>query len=413
MTSSQNVISGNADRTDVVIYLRKDGTFTDRLRDTDWKNTVRGKYTVSGSTIKLVYNEKNRIEEYTLNAKGNLTQDSIEFVKFASGNLVPEGTYRFRISGSSRGSGQHYVGSSSGNTYYFDGKNKFTLVDKSGTANKARSTGGGSGKYTLEDGMLTLSFLNGQTRTHSFFAKKDPSTNKIVAAIDGRLFFSDSLVASTADTTNAAFTDSMQNTIIPTASRIYESLRTTYGGGTIDSIQTIYSEATSIGLQIRSFTDLLQNRSRHEIYQDKKLIAVEQLNGESGWQWMKGKVSVLEPERVEELIYTRYIGIPGLQNSRKEHFLSGSVEAASHGFNITFKVNDQQIIYIVDKKLQLLGDAYRIGQTEQANEYRNFKKTSGITFPFIEENYREDQKNVVTYSKIVINEPLKTDWEKP
>jgi hypothetical protein len=68
---------------------------------------------------------------------------------------------------------------------------------------------------------------------------------------------------------------------------------------------------------------------------------------------------------------------------------------------------------VIDSNLNLLGNAYKIGEIEQAGQFRNFKNVNGVRLPFTEETYRAGQSNLIRYTRYQVNAPMKTNWRKP
>ncbi|MGV3545508.1 MAG: hypothetical protein ACO1N4_00495 [Pedobacter sp.] len=93
-------------------------------------------------------------------------------------------------------------------------------------------------------------------------------------------------------------------------------------------------------------------------------------------------------------------------------FGKGKVEATKNGYAVSFEVDGNQFVYLLDSNYQLLGSAFEIGKTKQSSTYSNFKTVGGIKMPFT--TVTSDGKNKLTmrYESIKMNEALQTDWKE-
>ncbi|RYZ51348.1 MAG: hypothetical protein EOP49_11945 [Sphingobacteriales bacterium] len=426
IVTNAGMLSGTHGGREMVLFLRSDGTFTDNMRERDWKSNVKGKYVVTGSTLKLVYHEQKKVDEFRINSKGHLLRTGTVLLKMDKSDSVPAGIYSFKDAQPTGGpaTGQPYLGGNRRSTYYFDGSGQFR---DSGTDSR-----NAAGTYQLQNGELTLHFTSGGSEKHSFFARREAGTNKLAAVINGRFYFTGDLPgngqrdsSSTDEETKGtpsrdgenfpvpADESSNSQRILPLIQDVVDSLRARHGGSAIDNIKTIYTKASSEGFEILSYIDFGRSRVRFELYQDDNMVAVEQLEGNKGWRWMQGKITSLEPVRIDEIIFSQHMGITGFRKDLSPDLLDGILEQATHGFNLSFQVDGRQFIYVLDSNLNLLGDAYRIGDIEQASQYSNFKLVDGVFVPFTIEIFRDGQKSTLKVDKYVVNQPLKTKWLKP
>jgi hypothetical protein len=407
-TTTVNLVDSSIDRSEMVLLLRKDGTFTDDLTAPDWETTVKGKYTVNASTLKLVYLPGNNILNYTINENGSISKDGSTLLRMNEANSIPAGNYQFRP----------------GNVYYLDGEGRFSSAQKGAsfltginiTDNKFK-TPVASGNYTARKGQVDFSFENGRKETHYFYTRREPGTGRLAAVIDGRFYITPSAgtiaFEEDEDDNESESAPTETETRLPSAAEIIDTLRSKYGGQAIDQVRTIQAEAMADSFQIRSYIDLPRQRMRFEILRKDSLLVVEQLQGKEGWRWAGGKLTSLEADRIAEIRLSPYTGIPGLGKSFNEPLLSGNIERATHGYNLGFDAGGYHFIYVIDTSFSLLGYAYKIGGIEQAGQFRNFKTVSGITLPFVEETYRDGQTNTIKYTRYLVNAPLKTNWRKP
>lgn len=409
---SLNPLGGAMNRTDVVILLRNDKTFTDQLNKEDWKTAVRGKYEIKGTELYLKYNNGDQ-EELSITKGGNLDAGTYVLFKMELDNSIPKGSYEFKFINGSGGiaTGTTYIGSSSIRTLDFDGAGNFSTDRQATTIIAGNNIGGGTntktdgqGKYELKDGKLILKYENGNTTTHSFFASAANGKNKAMAVIDGSFYFMDD----DADQKH----QKQSNAKLPTAAEILKEVRKSYGGNTLDRLKTYKVEAEFNGIKLISYNDLEGNRFRNEMYNNGKLIAVEQMADNKGWLWNNGKKANNDPQRMQVLKYNDYIGVLGLQAKNNAAFAKGIVKATKEGYSVAFQVDGHTFVYLIDADYNILGDSYQIGNSKQLNNYSNNRTVEGIKMPF--KTITSDGKNKVTlnYKSIEVNQPLKTTWQE-
>ncbi|RYF24478.1 MAG: hypothetical protein EOO42_05725 [Flavobacteriales bacterium] len=406
---SINPLGGGMNRTDEVFLFRKDKTFTDQLNKKDWKTAIRGKYEIKGSEIHLSYSNGDK-DQYTITKGGNLDAGTFVLFKMDLDNSVPKGSYKFKFINGSGGmaTGTTYVGTSTRKELNFDGNGNFTTERQSNTVIAGDNIGGGSnaesdgkGKYTLKDGALTLNYDNGTKTTHSFFASAGDEKNKAMAVIDGSFYFTDNN------------TDGKEeNAKLPSAAEILKKVRAIYGGNALDEIKTYTVEAEFNGIKLISYNDLAGGRFRNEMFNQGKLVAVEQIDTNGGWLWNNGKKTVSNEERRQEVKYNDHIGVLGLQNKNNSAFAKGNVQATKDGYAVSFQVDEHQFVYLLDHNYNIIGDSYQIGKNKQINTYSNNKTINGIKMPFTTVTSDGKIKATLQYKSFEINKPLNTNWKE-
>ncbi|WP_316736792.1 hypothetical protein [Pedobacter aquatilis] len=412
---SLNPLGGGMNRTDVVILLRKDKTFTDQLKKKDWKTAIRGKYEIKGSDVHLLYSNGDK-DEFTITKGGNLDAGTYTLFKMDLDNSVPKGTYEFKFINGSGGiaTGTTYVGTSSRRNLSFDGAGHFTTDKQSTTVIAGDNIGGGTntksdgkGKYIVKDGTLTLKYDNGNTTTHSFFASAASGKSKAMAVIDGSFYFMGDEDKKTSNSSK-----NTANTKLPTAAEVFNETRKVYGGAALDNIKTYTIKARVGNIDLISYNDVSGNRFRNEMYLQGKLIAIEQIGPGGGWLWNNGKKTISDKQRLLETKYNDYIGVLGLLQKNRAAFCKGKVQATKDGYLVEFQVEGYQYTFHVDRDYNLLSDSYQIGTSTQSNRYSNNRTTDGIKMPFRTLSTSGKNSIVINYESILINKPLTTNWKE-
>ncbi|GAA4919006.1 hypothetical protein [Mucilaginibacter defluvii] len=427
------VMGGGMDRYDNAFLFRPNGTFTDKLEETDWKTRVDGSYTVSGKNITLKFTKSGRTHQYKLDSDGNIDAGGYSLVYQPSDSSIPAGVYEFSKMSSSGGgsSGTVYVGVGTDNTLRFDGKGHFSN-------NKARATavignvGGGSsrkssgeGTYTINKGLLTLKFDNGKTETHSFFCR--PAYKPIMAVIDGGIFFMKNKEGqedkSTAGnkTGNAAIAESKSNrtgttetTSVTDPKEMLLKANAVHGGTILDDLKFIGFTATMQGLKINSYVDIAGQRLRLEVRQNEKLVQVEQVEGQKGWMWQQDKISQLPANRVSEMRAAFSSGILGLRKEQLRRLSIKNIKAFKAGNAITTVKDGKQFVFMLNEEFQLVGEANNAGKSVSSSVYKDLRTSNGLLLPFQETASSGVQKNVIRYDKYEVNITYpETIWDKP
>ncbi|MEO3406528.1 hypothetical protein AAFN85_21620 [Mucilaginibacter sp. CAU 1740] len=417
-------------RNDVVYMLRPDGTFNDLLDKPDWKTRVAGHYQVQGKKLKMEYLKGSK-QEYTFEPDGDIDAGSFNILKLNTSNLVPAGYYEFTHDSSmgGAGTGMVFVGTSGERGLYFDGKGNFSQNSSSATMVSGDNIGGGgshkdsgAGTYTIKDGILTLNYSNGKTETHSFFCR--PGEKPIMAAIDGNIYFmkdkapkSASSSAKTKTTSGSQVSGSKANTSTEnpseasggTAMDLLNKAAEVHGGAKLDAIKTMQVSATMMGIDITLKVDLAARRARTEFRKGGKLLQVEQLDGDNGWQWRNGSKQPLPAARVAQLkqgfrsgpLLFRKENLSRIQNAKAQEG-KNNITIVSYSFDgvISFAA--------LNSNNQLVGEGTKTGSAGQVSAFTGFKTVDGIVLPATELQSEGMQKSTITYNDYKIN-PAFTD----
>ncbi|GET44961.1 hypothetical protein [Capnocytophaga felis] len=186
-----------ANRYDLAIYLRDDGTYTEGLRKRDWKTRVDGNYTIQGNKLTTTHKSGSKsyytyMDNYsTMLADGTYFMFKVEFV-----NQIPPSGYKFQNIAVLDAAGNFSASGVSG-YLYFDGKGNFSNDKTAFTQTSGSGIGSGGysgqkyvGTYTISDGTLTLRYSDGSTTTHSFFyGRPSKKGDDATIVVDGYTYF--------------------------------------------------------------------------------------------------------------------------------------------------------------------------------------------------------------------------------
>ncbi|WPU92455.1 hypothetical protein SNE25_24310 [Mucilaginibacter sabulilitoris] len=419
----------------IVIYFKNNGTFNNTLNQTDWKTKVSGAYTITNNMVHLAFKNGDEGKKYKLAANGNLEstagiKHTLHKVKKVT--ILPAASYEKRTASTSggMGTGMPAVGAFSSDFLYFDGKGNFS-ADRSSivgiTGDAAGGTVGGkfekngksSGTYKLGDGEITLTFGNGTVAKHSFFYS--PPNEEDLILLDGEFYFREdekekSVTTQQVTRDTRPQTNAPATTGLPTPADLLTKLRAQYGGESIDKITTIKETATITGnIQAIVLTDIANNRIRAELSQNGKLLLVKQLDGNNGWQWLRGTKKALSQDEKDELMISLYQSILGLHKKLSSSFLTGTVAASGDDYIVTFYRNKNKLVYLIGSDYTIKGNAYNINASApNISVYKDFTKVNGITYPAITESTDGRTKITTTTTSIEFNPVLTDDaWKIP
>ncbi|GAB2798977.1 hypothetical protein GCM10027275_50920 [Rhabdobacter roseus] len=411
------MVGGGMQRSDIVLYLRPDGTFTDALHKPDWRTDVKGTYVVKNQEVVLTYAGKERKTTHEIHPKGYLlAYGQSPLFPMVMDKKVPAGGFKY-TGGSGGGgglSGITYVGSFSQRTIYFDGKGTFSHKRFSSTVVAGGQVGGGStrgddqgGTYEYKNGVLQLKYRNGQQSTHSLFFMegKDP-----FLALDGYIYMPDKPEEADQSQTKS---EAKQVPKVLSPAELLTKVREVQGGDALDAISTIHIQLKDAqGREIVAQTDYERQRGLVKMRAAGQLVYVEYYEGNSGWQWLQGKKTPLTPARMKELTLAPYLGVAGLNRERIATLRKGTVSATEDGgYVLSYQVNGQTLKLIFDQDFQLVGEEKPSASGTVAVAMSRFKKVDGVLLPFNEKQTAGSQKVEFRVSDYLINQLGEKDWE--
>ena len=385
LQTSIGVTIGSMNRTDHVVLFRPDGSFDANLHKPDWKTATTGHYTISGNKVVMTY--VNGGKDYYEMKNGDLWGSGFWLLKMDDGNVVPPGSYTFTNGSSMGGAGTAmvFVGTTANVALQFDGKGNFSrnasaasVVAGGNVGGGSSSNSGGSGTYTIHDGVLTLTYGNGRTEMHSFFSR--PKEKPIMAAVDGSIYFMDD--PSRTKTTGAG------RTTAATAKDLLLKANQVQGGNRLDELRTLKATATAGALTLITKIDLTRMKYRLELWKGSTLAKVEQGQADD------------------------YSGILGLRSSAISRMQTLQVKRLGANTSVVARLDGKEYIYLLNEQGQLIGDGSRIDGKMQTSVYSDFRTVDGLLLPFGEFLQINGQKLQLRYTQYEINPSFSAaDWQ--
>ncbi|RYY54621.1 MAG: hypothetical protein EOO09_13660 [Chitinophagaceae bacterium] len=423
------LMGGGMDRNDITLYIRSDGTFSDEMDKPDWKTRVDGKYTVSGSKLFLDYGKKSLNREITINSNNTLKMATGYVLRKMDTRKIPVGTYKFQYASGSGGgvSGVPYVGASGGKNIYFDGKGNFhedgygtVMVSGDNIGGGSSRNNNASGTYSQKDATLTLSYASGKTEEHSLFIGDD--REGIMVVMNGDLFFRESEkdvtekeVKGNASAGKRERDSDTKSGKLPeiSAAELAAKVKAKHGGAAIDKINTLKMTGKVSGMEVVVFTDQSRGWSRTEFRQGSKLVGVEQVEGNSGWTWARGKKSALGAARIKEISDGLNTGFNILKASQISKLGSGTVSQSDGAYVLTYKVDGTDFGMMIDPEYRVVGEGRKINGEMAIVLFSDFRETSGLLVPFTEKMTQGKTGTSVQVTDVSINSVTDADWKEP
>jgi len=419
------LIGSGMNRTDIVILFRPDGTFNNEMNKPDWKTRVSGKYQVNGSKVTVNYmrgSDQFDIQDGDLHGGG-----SVLFK--LSGLSIPPGYYEMKhVAGAGGGgSGMVAVGVSNNSGLIFDGKGHFSNSRSAATIVSGDNIGGGStknsngsGDYKIDHGTLTLTYNDGRTEAHNFSCQT--GDKKPMAAIDGGIYFMKDDNEGFAKTTNtmnqpgktsiAATTDVASNT---DAKALLLKTNSIHGGNKLDMIKTMCYSATIMGVKAVSYVDIPGNKIRIELWEDGKMVSVEQEENGDGWQWLNGRKAAMPAARIAEMKSTFYSGLLGLRKPAINQMQVLNMQKLKNNtYSVLCKLDGNDYIFAINDQNQLVAEANKTFGRTSISVLSDLRPVQGIMIPFHEVVTSGIKKLVIQYDNFEINPAFNADmWAVP
>lgn len=402
-------------RNDIAIYFRPDGTYCNQLGEPDWQTRVNGRYTVSGKEVTMISSEKGNKHHATIQSNGNLTYSGTFLIKFQTMNSLPAKTleYNMIVSGGGGITGGAYGARRSYNSLSFDGKGNFshsafhgTLVSGAAVAGGQVNSSAGDGTYTIDNSELKLQYKDGRTARMSFFYSP---VEPVIALIDGSLYYAP-------DDDKVIAKSSSSSAISPDGEDLLKKAYRAHGGKFLDEVATFRMEGMMNRFKVVVTVDFSRRWVRNEFYQGNKLLMLEQLEGDRGWQTEQGNRSVMTADRVKDIQYSLITGIWGLRQNNQKNVtvLKTERNTNSGGVNVFVRIKGQDYVWMFDERNRMIGEGTVVNGVQQMEASTDFRTVSNIVIPFTQSDQTGAQNFTIKWNRVVINLPLtEKDWSEP
>jgi hypothetical protein len=404
-------------------YFRPDGTYATEFDKPDWKTRVDGTYTLKGRTITLSQMSGNKPDTMEIKDDGNLDDSSYTLHKLSIMNSVPAKRLENKSANSvgGMGTGMNYVGVFSNRIFIFDGKGSFSNDDSGSVAVIGENIGGGTSKndvgggtYTIKDSVLTLTYKNGKTDTRSFFYAEKP---EVMALINGSFYYEyDDEKGKDEPSKLKTGTKETSSESAPDGLKILRQANAAHGGAKLDNLKTLRMTGSAFGLDLTMLVDVVNRKIRYEFRKDGNLAAVEQLDGNDGWQWVDKKKSPLTGKRQNELKKSFDTGLLGLRSSliKSISVQSAEIKKENNIKTVIVEINGEKYGMIFDAENRLVGEVSVEDGVQQTTISKDFRNTNGVVLPYSSTVTSGTQNLTVVFSSIEVNPAIdENSWAAP
>lgn len=188
-----------------------------------------------------------------------------------------------------------------------------------------------------------------------------------------------------------------------------------HGGRALDIIKTMRYSAVIMGVKAISYTDINNNKLRIELWENGRLVSVEQMDGNSGWRWLQGKKAPMPPNRVAEMKSTFYSGLLGLRKPALNQMqILNMQKLKNNTYSVLCRLNGNDYIFAINSENQLAAEANKTAGRTSVSALFDLRSVQGIMIPFKEVVTTGFKKLVIDYDDFEINPVIdKGIWDSP
>lgn len=404
-------------------YFRPDGTYATEFDKPDWKTRVDGTYTLQGRTITLSKMSGKKPDTMEIKDDGNIDDGSYTLHKLNIMNSVPAKRLENKSASSIGGMGTEmtYVGVFSNRIFIFDGKGNFSNDDSRTVAVIGENIGGGNtkddvggGTYTIKDSVLTLTYKNGKTDTRSFFYAEKP---EVMALINGSFYYEyENKTNKNVSAKSKAEKKETRSEAAPDGLKILQQANAAHGGIKLDNLKTLRMTGNAFGLDLTLLIDVVNQKIRYEFRQGSNLAAIEQVEGNDGWQWTNKKKLPLTEKRRAEIKKSFNTGLLGLRSGLIKSMSIQSVEfKKENNFKtVIAEIGGEKYAMIFDAENLLVGEVSVESGMQQTVISKDFRNVNGLVLPYFSTVTSGTQKVTIVFSTVEVNPVINENaWAVP
>ena len=404
-------------------YFRPDGTYATEFDKPDWKTRVDGTYTLKGKTITLSKMSGKKPDTMEIKDDGNIDDGSYTLHKLNIMNSVPAKRLENKSASSVGGMGTEmtYVGVFSNRIFIFDEKGGFSNDDSRTVAVIGENIGGGNSKdnvgggtYTIKDSVLTLTYKNGTTNTRSFFYAEKP---EVMALINGSFYYEYKNKENKNEP--AKLNKGKKETrseVAPDGLKILQQANAAHGGIKLDNLKTLRMTGSAFGLDLTLLIDLVKQKIRYEFRQGDNLAAIEQVEGDDGWQWVNKKKLPLTKKRLIEIKKNFNTGLLGLRSSliKSISIQSAEIKKENNFRTVIAEIGGEKYAMIFDAENRLVGEVSVENGVRQTVISKDFRNINGLVLPYSSTVTSGTKKLTIVFSSIEVNPVINENiWAVP
>ncbi|WP_143013929.1 hypothetical protein [Mucilaginibacter sp. OK268] len=188
-----------------------------------------------------------------------------------------------------------------------------------------------------------------------------------------------------------------------------------HGDSKLDMIKTMRYSATIMGVKAISYVDIPDNRIRIELWENGKMVSVEQEENGDGWQWLNGRKAPMPAARIAEMKSTFYSGLLGLRKPAINQMQVLNMQKLKNNtYSVLCKLDGNDYIFAINDKNQLVAEANKTFGRTSISVLSDLRPVQGIMIPFHEVVTSGIKKLVIQYDSFEINPAFNADtWGVP
>jgi hypothetical protein len=224
-----------------------------------------------------------------------------------------------------------------------------------------------------------------------------------------------------AKTTNAMNETGKTSTIITDISHHTDAkalllmANSTHGDNKLDMVKTMRYSATIMGVKAISYVDIPGNKIRIELWENSKMVSVEQEENSDGWQWLNGRKAAMPAARIAEMKSTFYSGLLGLRKPAINQMQVLNMQKLKNNtYSVLCKLDGNDYIFAINDQNQLVAEANKTFGRTSISVLSDLRPVQGIMIPFHEVVTSGIKKLVIQYDSFEINPAFNGDtWDVP
>lgn len=190
---------------------------------------------------------------------------------------------------------------------------------------------------------------------------------------------------------------------------------TVHGGNKLDMIKTMRYSATILGVEAVSHVDIPGNKIRIELWENGRIVSIEQEENGDGWQWLNGRKAVMPSPRIAEMKSTFYSGLLGLRKPAINQMQVLNMQKLKNNtYSVLCKLDGNDYIFAVNDQNQLVAEANKTFGRTSISVLSDLRPVQGIMIPFHEVVTSGIKKLVIHYDSFEINPAFNESiWNVP
>jgi len=188
-----------------------------------------------------------------------------------------------------------------------------------------------------------------------------------------------------------------------------------HGDNKLDMVKTMRYSATIMGVKAISYVNIPGNKIRIELWENGRMVSVEQEESGDGWQWLNGRKAPMPAARIAEMKSTFYSGLLGLRKPAINQMQVLNMQKLKNNtYSVLCKLDGNDYIFAINDQNQLVAEANKTFGRTSISVLSDLRPVQGIMIPFHEVVTSGIKKLIIQYDSFEINPAFNADtWDVP